>query len=42
MNVMNFFPEISTSYICLKCENKFKLDEARWKSSINYKVVNTQ
>ena len=37
-----FFPEISTSYICLKCENKFKLEEARWKSSINYKVVNTQ
>ena len=37
-----FFPEISTSYICLKCENKFKLEEARWKSSMNYKVVNTQ
>ena len=37
-----FFPEISTSYICLKCENRFKLDEARWKSSMNYKVVNTQ
>ena len=36
-----FFPEISTSYICLKCENKFKLEEARWKSSMNYKVVNT-
>lgn len=37
-----FFPEISTSYICLKCENKFKLEEARWKSSMNYKVLNTQ
>jgi len=37
-----FFPEISTSYICLKCENKFKLEEARWKSSMNYKVVNTK
>jgi response regulator of citrate/malate metabolism len=35
-----FFPEISTSYICLKCENKFKLEEARWKSSMNYKIVN--
>jgi len=37
-----FFPEISTSYICLKCENKFKLEEARWKSSMNYKIVNMQ
>jgi len=36
-----FLPEISTRYICLKCENKFKLDEARWKSSKNY-IVNTQ
>ena len=35
-----FFPEISTSYICLKCENKFKLEDARWKSSMNYKIVN--
>ena len=37
-----FFPEISTSYICLKCENKFKLEDARWKSSMNYKIINTQ
>ena len=37
-----FSPEISTSYICLKCENRFKLEEARWKSSMNYKVVNIQ
>ena len=37
-----FFPEISTSYICLKCENKFKLEEARWKSSMNYKIVSTK
>jgi len=35
-----FFPEISIEYLCLKCENKFKLEETRWKSSINYKVVN--
>jgi response regulator of citrate/malate metabolism/predicted RNA-binding Zn-ribbon protein involved in translation (DUF1610 family) len=39
-NCNEFFPEISTDYICLKCENKFKLEEARWKSSVNYKVVN--
>ena len=35
-----FFPEISTAYLCLKCENKFKLEDAEWKSSHNYKVVN--
>lgn len=34
-----FFSEISINYICLKCENVFKLEEARWKSSTNYKVV---
>jgi len=40
-NICNeFFPEISTDYLCLKCENKFKLDDARWKTSINYKVIN--
>lgn len=36
----DFFPEISIEYICLKCENKFKLEDARWKSSIHYKIVN--
>ncbi|MFQ5781637.1 MAG: response regulator [Nitrosopumilus sp.] len=35
-----FFPEISADYLCLKCENKFKLEDARWKSSTNYKVLN--
>ncbi|MCV0392217.1 MAG: response regulator [Nitrosopumilus sp.] len=35
-----FFPEISTEYICLKCENKFKLEDGRWKNSTCYKVVN--
>ena len=37
-NCHEFFPEISTDYICLKCENRFKLDDARWSSSTNYKV----
>ncbi len=36
----DFFPEISIEYLCLKCENKFKLEETRWKSSVYYKVVN--
>jgi response regulator of citrate/malate metabolism len=33
-----FFPEISMEYLCLKCQNRFKLEDARWSSSINYKV----
>lgn len=40
-NCKQFFPEISTNYICLKCENRFKLEDARWNSSANYKVANT-
>ena len=39
-NCKGFFSEISTDYLCLKCENKFKLDECRWKSSPNYKAIN--
>jgi len=35
----DFFPEISIEYLCLKCENRFDLDDARWKTSTNYKVV---
>lgn len=39
-NCDEFFPEISIEYLCLKCENRFRMDDARWKSSVNYKVVN--
>lgn len=39
-NCTEFFPEISTYYLCLKCENKFKLEDGRWKTSKNFKVVN--
>jgi len=39
-NCSEFFPEISTEYLCLKCENKFKLNECGWKSSIYYKSIN--
>ena len=39
-NCSEFFPEISTYYLCLKCENKFKLEDGQWKTSKNYKVVN--
>jgi len=33
------FPDIGSHYLCLKCENKFKLEEARWKTSPYYKAV---
>ena len=36
----NFSPNISTDYVCLSCDNKFKLEDARWKTSPNYKIVN--
>jgi len=39
-NCSEFFPEISTEYFCLKCENKFKLNECGWKSSTYYKSLN--
>ncbi len=39
-NCKEFFPEIANDYLCLKCENRFKLEDARWSSSPNYKVVN--
>lgn len=35
----DFFPEISIEYLCLQCENKFRIENARWKSSVNYKVI---
>lgn len=38
-NCKGFFSDISSDYLCLKCENKFKLEEGRWKTSKNFKVV---
>jgi response regulator of citrate/malate metabolism/DNA-directed RNA polymerase subunit RPC12/RpoP len=35
----DFFSEISSQYLCLKCENKFKLDEVNWQTSCNYKLA---
>jgi len=34
------FSEVDSSYLCLKCESKFKLDDANWKSSPCYKSTN--
>ena len=33
------FSEISSSFFCLKCENKFPIDEVRWKTSPFYKTI---
>ena len=38
----DFFPEISTEYLCLKCENTFPLEEGKWKTSKIYKLINTK
>lgn len=35
-----FFAELFSEYLCLKCENRFKLEDAQWKTSQNYKVLN--
>ncbi len=34
-----FFSEIFSDYLCLSCENRFKLENAQWKTSPNYKVI---
>jgi len=33
------FQEISSHFFCLKCENKFPIEEVRWKTSPFYKVI---
>ena len=38
-NCSDFFSEISSEYLCLKCENKFKLDEVNWQTSCTYKLA---
>ncbi len=39
-NCGEFSPELAIHYLCLKCENKFELEDAKWKSSTNYKIIN--
>ena len=36
----NVFSEISSHYFCLKCESKFKIEEAKWKTSTYFKALN--
>jgi len=33
------FQELSSSFLCLKCENKFSVEEARWETSPFFKVT---
>jgi len=34
------FQGLASSFLCLKCENRFELDEARWKTSPFFKATN--
>jgi len=34
------FQELSSSFLCLKCENRFPVEEVRWKTSQFYKTTN--
>ncbi|MFQ5440472.1 MAG: response regulator [Nitrosopumilaceae archaeon] len=38
-NCSGDFSELSLDYLCLKCENKFKLDDVNWLTSCNYKIA---
>ena len=38
-NCSDAFSELSSEYLCLKCENKFTLEEVNWQSSCNYKLA---
>jgi len=38
-NCSDAFSELSSEYLCLKCENKFSLEDVNWQSSCNYKLA---
>ena len=38
-NCSDVFSELSSEYLCLKCENKFGLSDVNWQSSCNYKLA---
>jgi len=38
-NCSDAFSELSSEYLCLKCENKFSLEDVNWQSSCNYKLT---
>ena len=34
------FQELASQFLCLKCENKFPIEDARWKTSPFFKAIN--
>ena len=38
-NCSDTFSELSSEYLCLKCENKFGLEDVNWQSSCSYKIA---
>ena len=36
----DIFTELSTTLLCLKCESRFTMDDAKWKTGPYYKVIN--
>jgi hypothetical protein len=38
-NCSDTFSELSSEYLCLKCENKFDLEDVNWQSSCCYKIA---
>ena len=39
-NCNDIFAELSTTFFCLKCESKFTMNDAKWKTGPCYKVIN--
>jgi len=35
----DIFTELSTTFLCLKCESRFSFDDAKWKTGPYYKVI---
>jgi len=38
-NCSDTFSELSSEYLCLKCENRFGLEDVNWQSSCSYKIA---
>ncbi len=38
-NCSDVFSQLDSEYLCLKCENKFNLEEVNWQSSCTYKLA---
>jgi len=38
-NCGEVFQDIYTSFFCFKCNNSFKIDDGKWKESMEYKLV---